>query len=48
MKKIDPQYKKQEVKENRDKIKKYLMSKGDNEKDLTDKLRYYDLVKGKV
>ena len=45
MKKIDPQYKKQEVKENRDKIKKYLMSKGDNEKDATDKLRYYDLVK---
>ena len=45
MKKIDPQYKKQEVKENKDKIKKYLMSKGDNEKDATDKLRYYDLVK---
>ena len=45
MKKIDPQYKKQEVKENRDKIKKYLMSKGDNEKDATDKLRYYDLVR---
>jgi len=45
MKKIDPQYKKQEVKENKEKIKKYLMSKGDNEKDATDKLRFYDLVK---
>jgi len=45
MKKIDPRYKKQEVKENKDKIKKYLMSKGDNEKDATDKLRFYDLVK---
>ena len=45
MKKIDPQYKKQEIKENAEKIKKYLMSKGDNEKDATDKLRFYDLVK---
>ena len=31
--------------ENKEKIKKYLMSKGDNEKDATDKLRFYDLVK---
>lgn len=27
-----------------DKIKQYLMKKGDNEKDATEKLRYYDMV----
>ena len=45
MKKIDPQYKKQEVKENKDKVKKYMISKGDTEEDATEKLKYYDYIK---
>ena len=45
MKKIDPQYKKQEVKENKDKVKKYMISKGDTEEDANEKLKYYDYIK---
>ena len=45
MKKIDPRYKKQEVKENKDKVKKYMMSKGDTEEDANEKLKYYDYIK---
>ena len=37
--------KKESFKENKDKVKKYLISKGDTEKDATEKLKYYDYIK---
>ena len=35
----------EKIRENKEKMKQYFMKKGDNEKDATDKLRFYDLVK---
>jgi len=37
--------KKESFKENKDKVKKYMISKGDTEEDATEKLKYYDYIK---
>ena len=37
--------KKESFKENKDKVKQYMISKGDTEKDATEKLKYYDYIK---
>jgi len=37
--------KKESLEENKDKVKQYMISKGDTEKDATEKLKYYDYIK---
>jgi len=37
--------KKESLEENKDKVKQYMISKGDTEEDATEKLKYYDYIK---